>query len=85
MWNYLWSEKYGSDQFSVLDSKKKTRDRLPVQSVTLSSDRRTVHLELPDLVACDQVLLKMRLLDGTGAEFSEEVYLTVHALPEQQK
>jgi len=84
MWNYLWSEKYGSDQFSVMEPGKKGRDSLPVQSVDLTRDLRTIRLEVPELTVCDQLLLKLRFKDATDVDFAEKVYLTVHAVPDPE-
>ncbi|MEO1990832.1 MAG: DUF6797 domain-containing protein [Pirellulales bacterium] len=80
MWNYLWSKKYGSDQFSVLDPEKKGRDRLEVKDVQLIN-ARTVVLSIPELQVCDQVHVGMLLADQSGELFPEEVYLTIHAIP----
>ena len=80
MWDYLWSEKYGSDQFSVLQPGKKGRDRLVISKATLV-DPQTVLLTIPDLRACDQLLLKIAVKDSDGEPFPEEAYLTIHAMP----
>ena len=82
MWNYRWSKNYGSDQFSVLHPGKVGRDRLTVQNVSVDRKLDRVHVELPELAFCDQVLVTMKFKDAAGADFSEQVYLTVHAMPE---
>ncbi|QDU92786.1 DUF6797 domain-containing protein [Lignipirellula cremea] len=82
MWDYLWSRKYGSDQFSVLRPGEKGRDPLPVQKVTLLSDRK-LHLTIPDLAPCDQVSVQMNFNDAAGDKFVEHVYLTIHAAPDK--
>ena len=82
MWNYRWSKNYGSDQFSVLHPGKVGRDRLTVQNVSVDRKLDRVHVELPELAICDQVLVTMKFKDAAGADFSEQVYLTVHAMPE---
>ena len=82
MWDYLWSKRYGSDQFSVLRPGEQGRDPLRVEQVDLI-DSRTVRLHLPDLTVCDQVSLQMQFEDATGELFLEHIYLTVHAIPEK--
>ncbi len=82
MWDYLWSAKYGSEQFSVLKPGQIGRDQLVIESIELSDDKRTVTLITPELKVCDQVHLEMGFDDASGVLFSEEVYLTVHAVPE---
>jgi hypothetical protein len=80
MWDYLWSMKYGSDQYSVLKPGEKGRDSLPVEKVTLVG-RRTLRLTIPDLKVCDQMSLKLNFSDASGDKFIEHVYLTIHAKP----
>jgi hypothetical protein len=59
-WNYLWSEKYGSDDYWVSDPKKrKSREPLEITSAKLSEDRRTVRLDF-DTTPAHQILLKIR-------------------------
>ncbi|MDV6032829.1 MAG: hypothetical protein F9B45_22640 [Phycisphaera sp. RhM] len=81
MWNYLWSKKYGSDQFSILRPGEKGRDTLTIDAIELSDDKRTVTLVTPDLTTCDQVHVEMGFADADGTLFREQVYLTVHAVP----
>lgn len=80
MWDYLWSKKYGSEQFSVLRPGKTGRDRLTISAAALI-DPQTVEITLPQLKACDQLFVKMAIRDSTGEPFTEEVYLTIHAVP----
>ena len=82
MWDYLWSKQYGSDQYSVLRRGEKGRDTLAVQAVQLIDDR-TLRLEIPDLQVCDQLTLEMNIADADGRRFIEQVYLTVHEIPEE--
>ncbi|MCA9032194.1 MAG: hypothetical protein KDA66_15365, partial [Planctomycetaceae bacterium] len=82
MWDYLWSRNYGSDQYSVLEPGERKRDTLAVAKVELLSKRK-VHLVLSDLKVCDQVFLKMDLQGTDGFRFLEEIYLTVHGVPEE--
>ena len=81
MWDYLWSRRYGSDQFSVLRPGQQGRDKLTIESVRLSNDMRTVSLEIPNLAVCDQLKLTMELDDQNGQVFVEEVFFTIHNLP----
>ncbi len=81
MWNYLWSKKYGSEQYSLLKPGQTGRDELQIAKVQLSDDKRTVTLLTPDLQVCDQVFIKMDFDDARGEPFEEQVYLTVHAVP----
>ena len=80
MWDYLWSRRYGSDQFSVRDKGRKGHDRLTIKSATLDGQQR-VQLAIPDLAVCDQLKLEVRLKDAAGELFVEDLYMTVHAIP----
>lgn len=79
MWNYLWSSKYGSDQFSVLTGEK-GHDKLAVTKVTLLDDRR-VQLTIPQLKVCDQLQLDMKVRNDQDELFVERLYMTIHAIP----
>ena len=37
----------------------------------------------PELQVCDQVYIEMGFDDAAGESFSEEVYLTLHTVPER--
>jgi hypothetical protein len=80
-WNYLWSEKYGSDEYKLSDPKKKGRDALEVKSARLSEDRKTVTLEIPDLKPAMQVLVRVRVKAADGSPVSADLYHTIHRIP----
>ena len=82
MWNYLWSRKYGSDQFSVLHPGQKGHDLVSIADALLK-DSQTVVLGIPDIRPCDQLLLEVETCDRTGEPFLEKAYLTIHSVPEE--
>jgi glucose/arabinose dehydrogenase len=82
-WNYLWSSKYGSDQYSVEHPGQKGHDRLNVAEATLSADGRRVLLTIPALRPANQVELRLNLKAADGAPWKELVYLTVNAIPDR--
>ena len=81
MWNYLWSRRYGSDQFSVNNPDQKGRDKLTI-AMCIPLDNQTVRLDIPDLKVCNQLLMKVKLKDRDGQAFVEDLYLTINAIPE---
>jgi len=81
-WNYLYSEKYGSPEFSVENPKKQGRDSVEVKSVKVSEDGHRVFLEIPDLKPVMQMLVRYRIRSAEGAAVSEEAYLTLNRVPE---
>jgi hypothetical protein len=82
MWDYLWSKKYGSDQFSVLHPGQKGRDIVSIADALLK-DSQTIRLVIPDIHPCDQLLLEVETRDRTGEPFLEKAYLTIHGIPEE--
>lgn len=82
MWDYLWSRKYGSDQFSVLHPAEEGRDEVQILDASLI-DPQTIHLDVPDIRPCDQFLLEIETRDQSGEFFLEKTYLTIHAVPDE--
>jgi hypothetical protein len=80
-WNYLRSENYGSPELSVADPKKKGRDNLEILHASLSSDARTVTLQIGDFRPVMQQTLKFNLKAADGTPIAQEVMHTVHAIP----
>ncbi|MCS5628770.1 MAG: hypothetical protein NZ935_14410 [Planctomycetes bacterium] len=80
-WNYLWSRQYGSKDYKLSDGKL-GRDKVAVKSATVSKDGRSVFLELEDMKPCMQMRIRYRLRSADGARISQEIYNTIHVLPE---
>ncbi len=80
-WNYLWSEKYGSDDYWVSEPKKKGREPVEIRAARLSEDRRTVTLEVPDLRPAMQMMVRARVRAADGSPVSIDLYHTIHRLP----
>ncbi len=81
MWNYLWSKRYGSDQFSVRNPDTQGHDPLTVEAVDVLGPRR-LRLVIPDLAICDQLELSVLVADTSGQTFSDTAFLTIHAIPQ---
>ncbi|HWE03484.1 MAG TPA: DUF6797 domain-containing protein [Tepidisphaeraceae bacterium] len=71
-WNYRWTDNYGSPEVKVSDPKKNGHDQLDVKSVKLSSDGKTVFLEVADLQPVMQMLIR-----GNGIETADGTPITV--------
>jgi len=78
-WNYQWRQKYGSSSFRVSDGESGT-DKVAVSSVQISKDRRSLFVEIPDMVPCMQMRIGYRLAAANGKPVRAEIYSTVHAL-----
>ncbi len=77
-WNYWRSSNYGSGNFK-LDGKP-GQETLPVASVTLSKDKRSVLLGIPDMKICHSLRVSYRRPVATSAPVIQHAYFTVHQL-----
>ncbi|HZO55706.1 MAG TPA: hypothetical protein VFB63_23550, partial [Bryobacteraceae bacterium] len=79
-WNYLWSEKYGSPEFSVKDPNRQGRDTVELKSAKLESDGRSVFLEIPEIQPVMQMKIQMRLKAQDGASVAHTIHNTINYL-----
>ena len=82
MWDYEWSERYGSDQFSVRKPGQTGHDQLTIQEVQ-KIDAKTIRLVIPDIAVCDQLELRMLFNDAAQRPFAETAFMTIHVVPEE--
>lgn len=81
-WNYRWSSAYGSDQYSPSTGRQGV-DSLEIQSLSLVNDGTLLRVGVPALRPVDQLHLKVRLKGVDGVSFDEELFWTLHAVPEK--
>lgn len=81
-WNYKWTESYGSDQYHP-ETGEVGKQSVTISGVRLSDDLKTVLLEIPELRPVDQLHLQIQVDDKAGLTFKEQVYWTIHAVPQQ--
>jgi hypothetical protein len=81
-WNYRWAPSYGSNTYS-LKTGKPGRDDVAIQSVVLSPDGKNVRLVIPDIRPVNQLHLRLNLKGRDGEVLSEEIYWTIHRVPEK--
>lgn len=82
-WNYNWTEKYGSPEFSVKEPQRKGHDTMEVKSVRLAPGGRVL-LELPEIAPVMQQRIKFAVKDATGQPLEQEVWQTIHRVPKPQ-
>jgi hypothetical protein len=80
-WNYLYSEKYGSPDYSVADPKRQARDPVEIKAARVSEDGRTVFLEIPGLRPVMQMMVRYRIRAADGSPVAQEIYLTINRIP----
>lgn len=81
-WNYLWQASYGSEMYSPATGKVGI-DPLEVTGVELAEDGHGVLLKIPGLRPVDQLHLILDVADQTGQAFAEEIYWTIHRVPQE--
>ncbi|MXX74241.1 MAG: cytochrome C oxidase Cbb3 [Holophagales bacterium] len=79
IWQYLRQASYGSEDYRVL-GEGVGQDDLAIPSATLSEDRRSVFIEIPDILPVQQFHLEMNLRGRDGARIREFVHGTIHEL-----
>lgn len=81
-WNYLWQASYGSEMYSPATGKVAI-DSLDVAGVEIAEDGKSVLLNIPGLRPVDQLHLILDVADETGQAFTEEIYWTIHRVPQE--
>jgi hypothetical protein len=92
MWNYDWSQRYGSPEVSVrqpptpeeiakLGNEVRQHDVVQIASVTVAQDRRSVRIALTDMVPCMQMKVSMNIDALDGEPMKHDIHLTIHRIP----
>ena len=79
-WNYLWSSKYGSDNYHP-GTGKKGIEQVVVDDIELSKDGREVLLLIPDHRAVDQMKVELKVPTRGGGLVNQTVYFTINRVP----
>ncbi len=79
IWQYLRQASYGSEDYRVL-GEGVGEDVLAIPSATLSADRRSVFIEIPDILPVQQYHLEMNLRSADGERMREFIHGTIHEL-----
>jgi hypothetical protein len=77
-WNYRWTSAYGSPEFSVANPDKRGRDKIVPTGASISADRRTVFLEIPDLQPVMQMRIRFNLRTAAGEAVNSEIHNTIN-------
>jgi hypothetical protein len=79
-WNYIYSEKYGSPEMSVLHPGKKGHDAVTVKSVTPAGDSAVI-LNIPQLMPVDQFHIAVDVQAADGHQIRTDLFGTLHSMP----
>ncbi|MBX9678004.1 MAG: c-type cytochrome [Gemmataceae bacterium] len=77
-WNYRYSAGYGSREFSPSHYGMPGHDPVPIASVHLLADGKTLFFEMPDLQPVNQLHLQV----GIAKDQTRDLFVTVHKLGE---
>jgi hypothetical protein len=84
-WNYARTEGYGSPEFSLVPDPngkpKRGRDTLSIAATTLSSDGRSVKVQIADFKPAMSETIRFNLKSADGTPVAQEVLHTIHAIP----
>jgi putative heme-binding domain-containing protein len=78
-WNYLYSAGYGSPEYSVVQPGRQGHDYVPVKSVRLLGDGRSVFVEIPQLHPVMQFHFHGRFRTRSGGGVLPDVFATIVA------
>jgi hypothetical protein len=84
-WNYQWTARYGSPDFSVIDPTKKGHDEVEVKSARVLADGKTVFLEMPGIRPVMQMHVDVKIKGADGRPISCEIFNTIHKLGDERK
>ncbi len=79
-WNYQRTSGYGSPSFKLDGSKG--NDRLPVSTVKMGEDGRSVFVAVPGMLEAMQIGVEYDVRSRDGGNFKHEVFFTAHHLGE---
>jgi hypothetical protein len=79
--NVVRSSAYGSPEFYVSDAKKKGREPVDVDSVTVGPDRKTVTLKIPGIKPVTNMVIKYKLKAADGTIIDQEIDNTINVIP----
>ncbi len=80
-WNYKWTSKYGSEEFSAKSNGLLGHDKKEIESCWLSADGKSVFLSIPHLKPVMQMKIEYNIDAADGFSMHQEIYNTINAVP----
>jgi hypothetical protein len=80
-WNYWWTLEYGSEDWSPRRRGQRGVDALTIADVSLSTDKKTITLTIPDLQPAMQMQVDFDLKTASGKVVKDYIVSTVHRIP----
>ena len=91
-WNYQWTQQYGSKLYSIHDPSKVlgekkqavfSGDKIEIQSIKLSEDKKTVFLEITGLKPVMQSRIRFNIKAADDTVLKQEIFHTINRVPAQ--
>ena len=79
-WNYEYSYSYGSQEYSIRESKTLGHDNVKVKSVSVVGDGKSVFVELPGIAPAMQFHVRLHYKTAEGRKTHSSLYTTIHQL-----
>ena len=79
VWNYKWRQQYGSPDYKR--NGEEGRDTLVVASASLSQDKRTVYLRIPDISEVMQMEIRLNIAAADGTPIKHAIHNTINVVP----
>jgi len=81
IWNYRWTEAYGSPEFSVQNPDLKQHDKVAITSAHLQPDGRTIKIGFAKIQPVMQMKVQFRLRAQDATPLANEIYNTINWVP----
>lgn len=78
-WNYKWSPDYGSGEYKLDGSKG--METVEVKSVKVGADKKSVFLELGQVVPVNQMEIKFDIKSASGSPIPNRIINTINIVP----
>ena len=91
-WNYQWTKNYGSKMYSIIDPAKVVGDKkqgefggdvIAIEAIKLSSDKKTVFIEIAGLKPVMQSRIRFNIKAADGTVLKQELFHTINRVPAQ--
>ena len=82
-WNYRWTDKYGSDDYSTVDPNKKGHDLVALSGIKLDESGTRLTLSVLNLKPVMQMRIKFSLKTKAGEVADGEIYNTINRIPQR--
>jgi hypothetical protein len=80
-WNYKWTSRYGSADYSLKNPGMKGIDSVPIKEALLNVDDKTIFLEIPEIREVNTLRIRFTVRAADGVAVKNTVYMTINKVP----